>query len=69
MAGRVQQQFAVAKRLKQRKGEMATATRLCRTSAVDSITSDACLLLERENYTDEERFALEAEDVQESGDG
>ncbi|RZS07347.1 hypothetical protein BHM03_00038182 [Ensete ventricosum] len=38
-------------------------------SAVDSIVSDACLLLERETYTDEERVSLGAEDVQESGDG
>ncbi|RWW09608.1 hypothetical protein GW17_00026902 [Ensete ventricosum] len=38
------------------------------TSAVDSIMSGACLLLERETYTDEERVALGAKDVQESGD-
>ncbi|RWV86117.1 hypothetical protein GW17_00052024 [Ensete ventricosum] len=40
-----------------------------RASAVDSIMSGACLLLERETYTDGERVALGAEDVQESGDG
>ncbi|RRT38040.1 hypothetical protein B296_00033252 [Ensete ventricosum] len=40
-----------------------------RASAVDSIMSGACLLLERETYIDEERVTLRAEDVQESGDG
>ncbi|RWW65926.1 hypothetical protein BHE74_00026741 [Ensete ventricosum] len=40
-----------------------------RASAIDSIMSGACLLLERETYTDEERVALGAEDIQESGDG
>ncbi|RRT59669.1 hypothetical protein B296_00033127 [Ensete ventricosum] len=38
------------------------------TSAVDSIMSGACLLLERETYTDEERVTLGVEDVKESSD-